>query len=95
MTHRRLHAPPELDFASIRDEVGVVVPFDDDVLAAAADAARADRLGGERADRTDLALVTIDPAGSTDLDQAVAVERRGGRPASTIRVHDRDYARVD
>ncbi|HRW39184.1 MAG TPA: RNB domain-containing ribonuclease, partial [Aquihabitans sp.] len=77
MTHRRLHAPPELDFASIRDEVGVVVPFDDDVLAAAADAARADRLGGERADRTDLALVTIDPAGSTDLDQAVAVERRG------------------
>ncbi|MEZ5137703.1 MAG: RNB domain-containing ribonuclease [Acidimicrobiales bacterium] len=76
MTHRRVHAPPVLDFASIRAEVGVVVPFDDAVLAAAAEAAAADRAARDRIDRTDLDLVTIDPAGSTDLDQALAVERR-------------------
>lgn len=32
---------------------------------------------GPRADRTDLPLVTIDPPGATDLDQAVHVARRG------------------
>lgn len=31
---------------------------------------------GERLDATDLPLVTIDPAGSMDLDQAVAIEER-------------------
>jgi hypothetical protein len=33
---------------------------------------------GERADRTDLAFVTVDPPGSLDLDQAVRLERRPG-----------------
>ena len=32
---------------------------------------------GERADRTDVALVTIDPEGSRDLDQALAIEPHG------------------
>lgn len=47
-----------------------------DALAAAGDAARRGPRTAERADRRDLDLVTIDPAGSRDLDQAVHVVRR-------------------
>lgn len=82
MHHRitRTPAVAELDFAVIRREVGVPGPFPDDVLAAADDAARSPRLPEtDRTDRTDLELVTVDPPGARDLDQAVAVEDRGGR----------------
>ncbi len=44
--------------------------------------------GSTRRDATDLPFVTIDPAGSTDLDQAVHIERRG----TGFRVH---YAIAD
>lgn len=50
--------------------------FPPEVLAAAEAAAeRAD--GGERADRTDVPFVTLDPASSTDLDQAMHLSREG------------------
>ncbi len=66
--------------ADLRDEVALPVDYPDDALAEADAAARrapgaAD--AGPRADRTDLPLVTIDPEGSTDLDQAVHIARRG------------------
>ncbi len=60
--------------ARIRDEVGVPGPFPTDALAEAADPAP-DTV--EREDARDLPLVTIDPPGSLDLDQAVGGSRRG------------------
>jgi len=36
-----------------------------------------DPFSATRVDRRDLELITIDPIGSTDLDQAVAIQRRG------------------
>ncbi|MBX3313591.1 MAG: RNB domain-containing ribonuclease [Actinobacteria bacterium] len=78
MPHRvRTREPlaPDLDFGAIRAELGVPGAFPPEVLDAAADAVRSPELPDH--DRTDLDLVTIDPAGSTDLDQAIAVERRG------------------
>jgi exoribonuclease R len=69
-------APPEPpDFAAIRDELGVVEDFPADVLAEARRAAGAPRLPDE--DGTGLPLVTLDPPGSRDLDQAVHLAARG------------------
>ncbi|WNB84320.1 RNB domain-containing ribonuclease [Cellulomonas sp. ATA003] len=71
-------------FVALRTELGVPETFPDDVLAeaeAAADRGPDDeRLGvaGERADLRDVPFVTVDPPGSTDLDQAVHLERRPG-----------------
>ncbi|MBA3280733.1 MAG: RNB domain-containing ribonuclease [Acidimicrobiia bacterium] len=78
MIHRRILTPaaPELDFASIRSELEVPGPFPAEVLAAAARAGGSPRLPDH--DATDLPLVTIDPPGSRDLDQAVAIEDRPG-----------------
>jgi len=69
-------------FQAVRDEQGVPVGFPDDVLAearAVASSAQppASPDGAPRRDATDLPFVTIDPAGSTDLDQAVHIERLG------------------
>ncbi len=52
-----------------------------------ADAMRAHLIGGdEREDATDLPLVTLDPLGSKDLDQAFAIEpARAGRRSCTTR----------
>ncbi len=58
--------------AAIRRELDVPEAFPSDVQAAAA-ALRLPSLDG-RVDRRDLPMVTIDPPGATDLDQAVAVE---------------------
>ncbi len=63
---------PELDFEAIRRELLVPGAFPDAVLAAASAAAGAPRL--PVTDATDLDLVTIDPPGSRDLDQAVGIE---------------------
>ena len=60
-------------FARIRAELHVPATFPLEVLAAAAARPAPDG----RPDRTALALVTIDPAGSRDLDQAYTAERRG------------------
>jgi exoribonuclease R len=76
VVHHRLQVPvtPELDFDAIRAELDVPGPFPPEALAAAVAAAAAPRLPAE--DATDLPLVTIDPPGSRDLDQALAVEER-------------------
>jgi exoribonuclease R len=56
--------------ARVRAELGVADRFPADVLAAAEAAARSTARTSDRPDRTDIALVTIDPPGSRDLDQA-------------------------
>ncbi|MGY2702966.1 MULTISPECIES: RNB domain-containing ribonuclease [unclassified Nocardioides] len=61
--------------ARIQAELDVSPSFPPDVEAAAAAAARAPRL--PELDRTDLELLTIDPDGARDLDQAMHLERDG------------------
>jgi exoribonuclease R len=61
--------------AAIRQQFQVPGSFPPDVLAAAEAAAR--RPPTEHVDRTDERFVTLDPASSTDLDQAFAIERSG------------------
>ncbi|RBY75874.1 ribonuclease II [Blastococcus sp. TF02-09] len=68
-------APEGPDFAAIRAEFDVPEEFPADVLAEAADRAAHPRL--PELDATDVPLVTLDPLGSKDLDQAVHLERRG------------------
>ncbi len=80
MPHRYLRHTPEppgelaADFARIRAEFDVTVEFPPDVDAEARSAAWSP---DGRADRTSIELVTIDPPGSRDLDQAMHLERRG------------------
>ena len=61
--------------AAIQAELGVTPEFPAEVEAAAARAAAAPRL--PELDRTDIPLVTIDPATSMDLDQALHLQRDG------------------
>lgn len=61
--------------AKIRSELEVSEEFGADVLAAAEAAAAAPLL--PELDRTDLELVTIDPDGARDLDQALHLAREG------------------
>lgn len=74
-------------FGHLRAEFGLPESFPADVLAEA-EAAGVDPLEAERADATGLELVTIDPPGAKDLDQAMLLERRG----DGFRVH---YAIAD
>ncbi len=62
--------------AAIRQQFHVPDRFPTEVLAAA-DVAASRPLDDERVDLTALAFVTLDPASSTDLDQAFAIERDG------------------
>jgi exoribonuclease R len=63
----------------IRRELDVPAGFAPAVEAAAADAVPEPAVDApERDDRRDLPLVTLDPLGSRDLDQAFALERRDG-----------------
>jgi exoribonuclease R len=69
-------------FQAVRDEQGVPASFPAEVLDEADAVARADQPpqapdGHRRRDVTHVPFVTIDPFGSTDLDQAVFIERRG------------------
>jgi exoribonuclease R len=64
-------------FQQIREEQHVPDGFPEAVERAAIDAA-ARPLGAEHVDRTDVPFVTLDPAASTDLDQAFALEAAGG-----------------
>jgi exoribonuclease R len=59
----------------IESEMQLPQEFPAEVLAEAERASREPRMPDM--DRTDLALVTIDPPHSMDLDQALAIERRG------------------
>ncbi|HEY1179878.1 MAG TPA: RNB domain-containing ribonuclease, partial [Phytomonospora sp.] len=62
-------------FARIRAEMRLPVEFGADAVAEAL--AAAGRAVPDRPDRTDLPLLTIDPPGSMDLDQAMCIERAG------------------
>ncbi|NLG46925.1 RNB domain-containing ribonuclease [Gordonia sp. (in: high G+C Gram-positive bacteria)] len=62
---------PAIDFAQLRHDLGIVVDFSREVERQAESVV--DRFAADRADRTDLELVTIDPPGSKDLDQALRV----------------------
>lgn len=66
------------DFGAVRAEFALPAGFPAEVLAEAARAATV-RHGGDggRRDATGIDLVTIDPPGSMDLDQAVGVVARG------------------
>ncbi|WP_426573059.1 RNB domain-containing ribonuclease [Aquihabitans sp. McL0605] len=76
VAHRiRSSAAAPLGFDDIRRELGIPGPFPPEVLAQAQQ--EAGRTFPDHVDATDLELVTIDPAGSKDLDQAVAIETRG------------------
>lgn len=73
VSHRvRPLAPVPLDFDAIRAELSIPGPFPPAVLAAADEAAASRPATSD--DATDLDLVTIDPPGSMDLDQAVGIE---------------------
>ena len=62
-------------FARIREELDVPADLPPDVLAEAEEAARSADLTAY--DLVDLPFLTIDPPGSTDLDQAMHLERSG------------------
>ncbi|MFM2437729.1 MAG: hypothetical protein RLZ55_540 [Actinomycetota bacterium] len=62
-------------FAAIRAQLGVPAAFDRGVLAAAERWPTPTDL--PRRDATELPLVTLDPPGARDLDQALFLERRG------------------
>jgi exoribonuclease R len=79
----------ELDFGGIRSEFGLPREFPVAAQAEAERAAAATVPRDGREDATALPLVTIDPPGSRDLDQALALERR---PGGGFRVH---YAIAD
>jgi exoribonuclease R len=78
----RVHARDEVAAQSLRDgistiqcELKVTPDFPPEVEEAAARAAAAPRLPD--LDRTDIPFVTVDPASSMDLDQALHIERDG------------------
>ena len=74
MSHRVAGAP--LDFAALRAKLEVPGDFASEVLTDAAEAAHAASwIDSPVDDATDIAFVTIDPAGSRDLDQAVHIAR--------------------
>lgn len=63
----------------MRDELSLPESFPPEVEAeAAAAVGRAARTLASLPDRRDIGFVTIDPAGATDLDQAVSISRRAG-----------------
>lgn len=70
----KLYAAP-LDFRAIVAEYSVPTEFPEEVIQAARDAE--DRFRGVRDDARDVGLVTIDPQGSMDLDQALCISQRG------------------
>ncbi|WP_426687628.1 RNB domain-containing ribonuclease [Rhodanobacter ginsengiterrae] len=80
-TTRRIHIQPDGDdllargMRDIQAQLKLPQAFPAEVEAAAARAAASPRL--PELDRTDIALVTIDPPESMDLDQAMYVERHG------------------
>lgn len=62
--------------AALRNELGIPESYPASVLAEAEDAAKAGPwLAAERADARDLPMVTLDPPGSKDLDQAFHLAR--------------------
>ncbi|MCU1589756.1 MAG: ribonuclease [Frankiales bacterium] len=75
MPSPRIRIPGSIAWDDLRTELHVPVDFPAEVLAEAAAAASAPRLPDT--DLTSLPFLTIDPAGSLDLDQAMHLERDG------------------
>ncbi|GAA2717648.1 RNB domain-containing ribonuclease [Micromonospora olivasterospora] len=75
MVIRRVLAP-RIDFGALRRELGLPEGFPPDAQREADEAAAAPPRPS--ADRTDVPFVTVDPAGSRDLDQAMHLARRPG-----------------
>lgn len=71
----RQRPPAEIDFAAVRAELGVPDGYPADAVAEAKAAAAAPPR--PVLDRRDIGLVTIDPPGSMDLDQAMCLQRNG------------------
>ncbi|GGN29351.1 exoribonuclease R [Actinoplanes campanulatus] len=67
---------PQIDFSGLRRELGLPGEFPAAVLSEAEESARVTPLPG--VDRTGVEFVTLDPASSRDLDQAVHLSRRAG-----------------
>ncbi len=66
-----------VDFAAVRETLGITPDYPAAAVAEAEDVARrvlADLIGPPRLDRRDLPLVTLDPVGSRDLDQAMLLQ---------------------
>lgn len=79
-------APAQPDFAAIRAEFAVPEEFPPDVVAEAARMAAEPPL--PELDATDIPLVTLDPVGSRDLDQAVHLAARGNGYRVTYAIAD-------
>ncbi|TCB90289.1 RNB domain-containing ribonuclease [Micromonospora zingiberis] len=75
MVIRRVLAP-RIDFGALRRELGLPDHYPEAARREADEAAAAPPRPG--VDRTDIALVTVDPPGSRDLDQAMQLSRRAG-----------------
>jgi exoribonuclease R len=71
--HLRVRLPQSVSWDDLRAELKVPEQFPPEVLAEAEQAAKAPRLSN--LDLTPLPFLTIDPAGSLDLDQAMHLER--------------------
>ncbi|MFI0463638.1 RNB domain-containing ribonuclease [Saccharopolyspora sp. 5N102] len=67
-----------LDFSAIRAELALPVDYPTAALAEVEQTVAQQVPTGARVDATDLPLVTVDPPGAKDLDQAVLVQRRRG-----------------
>ncbi len=67
---------PQIDFSGLRRELGLPDEFPAAVLVEAGEVVREGWLPS--VDRTDIAFLTVDPAGSRDLDQAMHLSRRPG-----------------
>ncbi len=79
MPRPRRHLTDELTarFVAIRADLDVPEEFPVETLALAARRANSAQSAGVEADRRDVELFSIDPAGSRDLDQALHLERVG------------------
>jgi VacB/RNase II family 3'-5' exoribonuclease len=73
--HTRVRLPQAISWDALRSELQVPTAFPAQVLAEADRAAASPRL--PQLDLTALPFLTIDPAGSLDLDQAMHLERAG------------------
>ncbi|MFE6864618.1 RNB domain-containing ribonuclease [Nocardia sp. NPDC057668] len=70
--HQRIVSAP-IDFGAVRTEFGLASDYPSEAVSEARGAV--DAFASERLDRTDIPLVTIDPPGAMDLDQALCLER--------------------
>ncbi|MGV9415682.1 RNB domain-containing ribonuclease [Nocardia sp. NPDC003693] len=70
--HQRIVSAP-VDFGAVRTEFGLASDYPSEAVSEAREAV--DAFAGHRLDRTDIPLVTIDPPGAMDLDQALCLER--------------------